>query len=598
MIIKPSKQSDFKMNKGGSIKENKLLPEKTLPDGHSLLLEGYKSGEKAVVGRSAFMEGKDYISEADYKKEMAEQGKITWSMIMGLSSLDEQLDALKYIHEYGQQYGVVIDRGLIIPNSLTGLPESLRGKCPKGTSFILEEKEDWNKISKIAPIQPCFNDWHIGSPNAVMNTLNAVEAGGSYHGVLAQYAWDFPYFDDDIDLIAQNIKAIGIIASKKDDHLIVDSYLDDGMPSYFKDYVSFIAYARLERYVVETLCGARYATGFGQLIGDIPTKIAIWLALDDVLKTDLPGLSYIYGNTIDKTEDRNLLISNYGMTVAECLPFVVAEQKFKTGVSILPNPATEKIQVPTREDIAQVHTIARIALDKADEFEKILNFQGIIKMRDVLVEKGNRFFKNILEGLPKFNVNIEDPLQVLLSIRRLGATNLENLFHPRRRKVGADGDIEPFFPTEMIQMQMSLEAEELEEIGKSNRINEVGGKTIVIGSADAHSFGYDIILNILRKLGAHVIDGGVGLDPENVVDLVEKNAASHAAISIHNGQCVDYAKRLVELKRKRSIDAAFFLGGKLNTIGDGNSCPIDAVDILKRLGVIPCKNIKELVDHF
>jgi len=203
-----------------------------------------------------------------------------------------------------------------------------------------------------------------------------------------------------------------------------------------------------------------------------------------------------------------------------------------------------------------------------------------------------------LEGLPKFHINIKDPLQVLLSIRRLGATQFENLFHPGRKIAGSDSGIEPFFPTEMIQMQMSLEAEELEEIGKSSRTNEVAGKTVVICSADAHAFGYDIIRNILGKLGAYVIEGGVGLDPENVVDLIEKHAASHAAISIHNGQCVDYAKRLVELKRRKNLDVAFFLGGKLNTIEDGTSCPIDASDILKGLGVIPCTNIKKMVDRF
>ena len=150
----------------------------------------------------------------------------------------------------------------------------------------------------------------------------------------------------------------------------------------------------------------------------------------------------------------------------------------------------------------------------------------------------------------------------------------------------------------IIDLGMSLEAEELEKIGKSSRTKEVAGKTVVICSADAHSFGYDIILNILGKLGAYVVDGGVGLDPENVVDLIEKHAASHAAISIHNGQCVDYAKRLVELRKKRNLDVAFFLGGKLNTIEDGTSGPIDAGDILKRLGVIPCKNINKLVNCF
>ena len=99
------------------------------------------------------------------------------------------------------------------------------------------------------------------------------------------------------------------------DEVVVDSYLDDGMCAEFVDNVSLIGYARLERYIVENLCGARYATGFGQLLTDIPTKIAVWLALAEVLKADHPALSYLYGNTIDASD--SLLTGNYGIASSE-----------------------------------------------------------------------------------------------------------------------------------------------------------------------------------------------------------------------------------------------------------------------------------------
>jgi hypothetical protein len=75
--------------------------------------------------------------------------------------------------------GVAIDRGLIIPKWVTGLPERLRERAPKGTSFVLGGVEDHVRIAQATAIMPCFNDFHIGSPAAEPNALAAIQAGGS-----------------------------------------------------------------------------------------------------------------------------------------------------------------------------------------------------------------------------------------------------------------------------------------------------------------------------------------------------------------------------------------------------------------------------------
>ncbi len=279
-----------------------LFDGEDLPSGAALVEAGLAIGAETPAGRCAFCRSRGVRSEVEWKRSRMAAGELERSMIMGLASLEEQIEGLRFLHEFGERTGVVIDRGLVIPNWLTGLPPRLREQAPKSTSFVLGGIEDHVALAEAAPIMPCFNDFHIGSPAAVENTVAAIAAGGTYTGVLAQYSWTLPYIESDVEAVAETIKAIAVVAQKWSDEVVVDSYLDDGLPAEFADNISVIGYALLERYVVEELCGARYATGFGQPTSHIPTKLALWLALYEVLRAEHPPLSYLYGNTIDASD--------------------------------------------------------------------------------------------------------------------------------------------------------------------------------------------------------------------------------------------------------------------------------------------------------
>ena len=500
--------------------EERLLPDVAdLPRGASLVEDGLALGAGIEAGRSAFCQRRGVSSEVEFKRSRIAAGELQWSMIMGLASLDDQIEALGFLERFGEQTGVVIDRGLVIPNWVTGLPERLRERAPKGTSFVLGGVEDHVRIAQAAAIMPCFNDFHIGSPAAVPNTLAAIQAGGSYMGVLAQYVWSLPYMDSDVGLVAENVKAIGVVAQKWSEGVVVDSYLDDGMPAEFADNVSMIGYACLERYVVERLCGARYATGFGQLISDIPTKLSIWLALAEVLKADHPSLSYLYGNTIDASD--TVITGNYGISAAEIVAFAATERRYRTGVAFLPNPITEKLQVPTVQEIADIHAAARSAAAKSRDLEGLLDFSRVEADRDVLVEQGTRFFENALRVLTEFGVDIGDPLQTLLGMRRLGAQRLEQLSHPGQRDEALANGIVPFSPTEFTKRSSEIIRSEVERIRSAGIADAVRGRTFIVGSADTHVYGKFVVAGVLRALGAEVVDAGVDRDPEHFAAAAE-----------------------------------------------------------------------------
>lgn len=574
--------------------DEQLFHDEELPSGVELVEEGLALGATVAAGRCAFCRSRGVRSEVEWKRSRMAAGEVEWSMIMGLASFEDQIEGLRFLHEFGERTGVVIDRGLVIPNWVTGLPPRLRERAPKGTSFVLGGADQHVALAEAAPIMPCFNDWHIGSLAAVENTLAAIEAGGTYMGVLAQYVWTLPYVEDDVDVCAENVKAIAAVAQKWSDDVVVDSYLDDGMPAEFADNVSMIGYAMLERYVVQELCGARYATGFGQLISDIPTKIAIWLALHEVLDADHPPLSYIYGNTIDASD--TVVNGNYGISAVEIAAFTAVERRFRTGVAFLPNPITEKLRVPTVQEIADIHACARSAAAKGVELESMMDFSSIEETRDLLVEQGRKFFGNAIDGLPAFGVDVRDPMQVLLGLRRLGARRLEHLFHPGVRDETLPNGIVPWSRTEFTRRAADLIAAEVDRIRAAGSADAVRGQRVIVGSSDTHAFGKFVVASVLRALGAEVIDAGVDRNPEDFVALLASpNDYTALAISTHNGQCVRYAERLMDLLRQSSPRPAVFFGGKLNSIEEGDTEPRDATELLRRAGVVPCSSVEDLV---
>lgn len=570
---------------------SELIP-KGIPKGKEIVQEGRNLGKTIELGRSAFCREKNVRCEGDYKQMCAEKGHITWQMIMGLSSVDEQVEALKYLYEWGKKTGVVIDRCTIIPNMRMGLPEEMWDKAPKGTSFMLESLEDYVRIIQAAPIQPTFGDFHIGSPASVRNVTNALRAGAGYIGTLSQYSWDYPYWKDDVAQVVEVVKAIGIMAEKRKDNIIVYSYESDGMPSQFMDWASVIGYVRLEKYIVDELCGANYAIGYGGLTGNIPVKIANWLALYDVLRADHNVISFIYGNTIDVTEDAS---SNYAIVTAEVIPFVITEQIYKTGASLLLVPAQEMVRVPTKEEIAEVFKVARVAQTRAKDYEKMLDFSYVNEMRSLLADKGNQFFMNIKRGLPELGVDIADPVQVLLSVRRLGAAKLEELFHPGERDSSLPRCISPFIPTELVTMSINLKDEALKKIYSEQLGGIVRGKKIAVGSTDTHEFGLYVISSVLEHLGARVINGGIDLDAEEILDLASEAATPYMVISTHNGLCLDYGRHLMGLVKQRNQKVKVFMGGRLDGIVEGGTEPIDVSDRLIELGISPCNDVCDLI---
>ena len=570
-----------------------LIPEK-LPDWKNFWEEGFKIGQSIVPIVTPFCKAQGVKNEVEFRLRQASEGKMTWRIIMGLSSYEEQLSAMKALEKFNEETGLSIHVAHQVPAVLMGTPKENRANVPKALSYMLEEPEDWMEIATCSNIQIGFNDDHIGSPNAVYNTINALRAGNSFNGIITQFAWSFDGCPDDIHNLCENIKALGIMAAKYDDMAVTDSYMDDGIPAYFLDLASYLAYAKLEKYIVSDLCKSRYAFSYGHYETKIIPKMALWLAAHETFRlADQPGLSFIQANSIDHWDHH--LHANYGFLVPEALMAILIERKYKTGVSWLSIPITEMVAVPTLQGILDMTGACQRAEEVADEYEEMIDFTEIERLRDRFIEFGNEMFDNIINGFEQAGVDITNPLEMLLVLKRMDPAKIEQFYHPSIVN-GKNVKIKPVIPSTLWQRAFKIRDDIVTSITSPNLLDGIKAKRVLVASGDAHSFGAFVISSTLTELGAEVVDVGVSIEAIDVLDLADEHGITDVCISVHNGQALGYAKVLTSLAEERGKKYRIFMGGKLNGfLSSSDKEPVDVTTHVEALGIITSATVEELL---
>ena len=268
------------------------------------------------------------------------------------------------------------------------------------------------------------------------------------------------------------------------------------------------------------------------------------------------------------------------------------EKKYHTGIAILPIPITEKVEVPTPQGIGNIQAAAHRAAAKADELIDLFDFTPIEKMRDVIIEQGLKFFDNILNGFKEAGIDITNPLALMLVLKRMDPSKLEEFFHPRK---APDGSAIPYIPTSMAKNCLAEKDQILTKVRENEQFKKIMHKKLVMVSGDAHWYGKFVVSGVLSGLGAEIVDGGVGLDPVDVLDLADEAGASDICISLHNGQALNYAKEIAQLAMKRSNRYQIYVGGVLNSILEGDETPSDVADMIEQLGVHTARTVEELL---
>ena len=381
------------------------------------------------------------------------------------------------------------------------------------------------------------------------------------------------------------------MSAKARDDAVLQSYLDDGYCAQFDDFCSYIGWALFERYVVNDVVGANLSISYGGLTHNPIVKTAMILALE-AIKPDDTCTAFYHCNTTSYTAG---IERNYAILGVDVLHLMMAELRTRSGAAILPIPVTEALRIPTWQEVVDVHVIARRLADDAVVAIDMVDWPVIEALRDQLLEGGRRFRDNLLTGLAEFGIDMHDPLQLLLAVRRLGAVEIEHRFGVGQLDIGPFAEYQPLVPTDTLRDFIDQRRVVREDFSTRSLAADPEVQ-VVVASTDVHEYGLRLVSEALRALGIEPIVAGTNVDPDELADLAVEAGASAILVSTHNGMALTYAQQLLHELETRRLVAQVIFGGTLNQDFEGTDTPVDVRDQLRLLDIQVCDNVLEVVD--
>lgn len=558
-----------------------LIPA-SVPRGVDLIAEGRRLGRSVTIGETAFLHRMELPSERAYRELGRETGQVFTACNIGMSSWRETADALRAIEDECLRRGVrPPDHWQFIPQRRMGLPRAMRLDAPPETGPMLWTDADWHEwATAVSWSQPEAGDNMIGSPASVDNALDALRAGSTYIGCLSQFWWRWPYFDDDVEQISQVVRGCAIVGARTADGIVLDTYLEDGLAGVFMDYASIVGWSLVERWVAR-MTGAKVSVAWGGLTSDPWTKSIVTIALELLNSERIPA-AFVQGDTIGYSED---IDRNAAVCARDVLYMMAVATRYKTGSASLPVPLTEVFRTPSWEEIAQVQILAREVERGVPSATRTIDWALLDAEARRLAAAGRRFFRNVRSGLASLDVDISDPFQVLLALRRLGAARIETAWGIG----GPDSELphgrRPYWSTELLAQTIAERDQTRLHLAAGGE-DRLAGMTVVVVSTDVHEMSKTVLLGLLAGQGcARTIDGGLNRDPEDVGDLVREHDADAVVVTTHNGVAWSFGSALRGLWTRDGLRAAIFMGGILNENLPGSPTPTDVTGKLIEIGI-------------
>ncbi|MDH4137007.1 MAG: cobalamin-dependent protein [Anaerolineae bacterium] len=571
-----------------------ILPEPELPDPTQLLAEGRRLARTVTVGPCPFLSAYGVRSESEYKRRRMAEGAIMLHAQFGYRSPAKSLRAYAEIYERVAAAGYRVDRYGICLDWSMGYPAAQRADMPRGTGLILEEPRDFAALTQSAPVAPHFGDFVIGTPAAVENTAAALAAGSTSIGNLGQYfTFRMPRWSDDVGTTAETIKALALCAAQPVE-IMVHSNLDDGFAALFCDLACGLGAVLIERYIVEELIGGHVSHCYGHTFSEPLTRLAFQRALAQV--TETPG-SMVYGNT---TIFCGSEVENYANLASYLLVDIIAQRTRPTGHGLNPVPVTEAMRIPEIDEIVDAHLFANRLIQRAGGLEALFDLEAAEVIADRLVEAGQRFKERVLSGLAKGGIDIANPFELLLAIRRIGAKRLEELFGP--------GEPREDVLRKRLPVVRATTVAALEDQGEGvvalldpsdQAVIRRAGFTACVTCTDVHEYGKILVETALGRLDVEVIDAGVSADPDAVAERAKVAGADFIAVSTYNGVALDYLQALRQEIARVGLNVPIFIGGKLNQIPEDSpsSLPVDVSGQLQALGAVVCHRVEDMLEE-
>ena len=561
---------------------------RVLPSWEETSAEAQERAAKIEIGQTLFCKEQGVQSEAEYKRRCKERGQIMTHAHIGLDSWEETKTALHYLYDEMSKRGLVLDRFGLCLDRVMAYPPEMRHLVPRETGPQLKSVEDWIEVGQVVPIQPHAGDFMIGFPASMVKTEHAMQAGITTIGNLSQYfAHGVPNWTDEVKTAVETAKALAVMGRLKAKGTLVHSYLDDGFGALFTDYADVVGWAYLEKYIVEDLFGAKLAHCFGGVTVDPLTRVAWVFIMREIHGEDCLG-SMWYGDTISFSEDFD---RNLGLNAEYLLWDIIAQLVCPTGHAVLPLPVTEAVRIPNAKDILQAQVMARRIEEAARRMAPHVDLTQAQAIKDKLIGPGRAVFIRALAGLKAEGVDVQNPLQMLFVLKKMGPERFQREFGagtldsawPRGRK--------PVQLTDMFAKTYAASEAIIQDLPKATQRR---GLKVILTATDVHEHALFIIERALQAMGFSPVVIGSEMNPVDIIRMARERGAHAIVVSTYNGMALEVGKALRRELDQLSMQTPVYMGGRLNQGVEGEALPVDVTADLLALGLIASQTIPEL----
>jgi methylmalonyl-CoA mutase cobalamin-binding domain/chain len=570
-----------------------VLPETDLPDAQNLIETGRSLASSVQVGASRFLEARGVESETAYKRLCADRGQLMFHAQIGWRDPALTAENMALIESRVAAEGGKVDRYGICLDWSMGYPSGERDGRQRGTGLMLSSADDFRLLSDASTVAPHFGDFVIGMPAALENTVAALQAGATAIGNLGQYfTFRLPDWDDDIEITARSVEAIALCAAQPVD-ILIHSNLDDGFAARFSDLACALGAVLIERYIVEDLLGGTMGHCYGHTFSNLDTRQAFQLALSET-NGAAPG-TMIYGNTTAFTDNQ---AASYAALAAYLSADIASLRTTGTGHALTPIPVTEAVRIPSVDEIIDAQIFASRLVERLGTATAQAPSEDVVHLASRIRAGGENFYQLIMKGLEEAGYDIQNPFEMLLALRRIGAAELERAFGPGEVDTSGYYGRAPLVASSVID---ELAAQACDIVGNLDPLIIEKLKTreprICVATTDVHEYGKRLVEQVLDKIGVSVIDGGVSTDADDLAKLAHDMQADAIAVSTYNGVASPFVERLTDEMRTLGSSIDVYIGGRLNVVPDGSNTgiPVDDMEALQKAGAMTCERVEDML---
>ncbi len=394
----------------------------------------------------------------------------------------------------------------------------------------------------------------IGGPGSVDNVIDALRVGVTYVGVLSQYSWRWPYWDDEITQLQSTLTAAGVLAAFRDRgrrlRLLPRGRLPGRLPRLRQlrrlgDARALHLRGADRRRLLE-LVGRADAEPGDQVGGHAGAR----------RRQPRPRADRASCRATRSATPRTST-PTMAVLVNDLLFMKLTDMRYRLGGAPIAVPVTETERIPSWDEVATVQVISR----KVDEYvpmvDAVIDWKQIEDLRDRLVAGGRHFFEAALATMKQHGCRRHaDPAQraaraqaarrgeVRGAVRRRASRDDEL---PARAPAGARDRPRPRDQPQARRADPQLSARAKDDV-------PIRGMKVVVASTDVHEFAKFLLTSTFEALDAQVIDCGINRDPEDIVKVVAETDPEAVVITTHNGVARSFATRLMdELRAQRLV---------------------------------------------